>query len=50
MIRHNYWVNPSAGGPAVAFPNGMEIAWNGTSVIANSVTLPFTPGNIAIIP
>jgi hypothetical protein len=26
------------------------IAWDGTSAVANSVTLPFTPGNVAIIP
>ena len=26
------------------------IAWDGTSAVADSVTLPFTPGNVAIIP
>ena len=26
------------------------IAWDGTSAVANSVELPFTPGNVAIIP
>ena len=29
---------------------GGLIAWDGTSAVADSVTLPFTPGNVAIIP
>ena len=42
-------VTDAVGNVFYAQVNGL-IAWDGTSVVANSVTLPFTPGNVAIIP